>query len=125
MFIGVSSSGSSAPTVRLGDAGGIEITGYLGSTQAGTAASLFTTGFEFAGGLQSAARVYHGAMTLSLQNSATNSWAGTSGVGLSDGASAAIMGGSKSLSETLTQVRITFVNGTDTFDAGSINILYE
>ena len=124
-FIGVSSSGSSAPTVRLGDAGGFEITGYLGSTQTGASATLFTTGFEFAGGLQSAARLYHGAMTLTLQNSSTNTWAGTSLVGLSDGASVAIMGGSKSLSETLTQVRITFVNGTDTFDAGSINILYE
>lgn len=124
-FIGVSSNGSSAPTVRLGDAGGFEATGYLGSTQTGASASLFTTGFEFAGGLQSAARLYHGAMTLTLQNSSTNTWAGTSLVGLSDGASVAIMGGSKSLSETLTQVRITFVNGTDTFDAGSINILYE
>ena len=26
---------------------------------------------------------------------------------------------------TLTQVRITTVNGTDTFDAGTINIIYE
>ena len=33
--------------------------------------------------------------------------------------------GAKTLSDTLTQVRITTVNGTDTFDAGSINILYE
>jgi hypothetical protein len=33
--------------------------------------------------------------------------------------------GGKSLSDTLTQVRITTANGTDTFDAGSINILYE
>jgi hypothetical protein len=33
--------------------------------------------------------------------------------------------GSKTLSDTLTQLRITTVNGTDTFDAGSINILYE
>ena len=29
------------------------------------------------------------------------------------------------LSATLDSVRITTVNGTDTFDAGSINILYE
>jgi len=33
--------------------------------------------------------------------------------------------GSKTLSDTLTQVRITTVNGTDTFDAGTINIIYE
>jgi hypothetical protein len=29
------------------------------------------------------------------------------------------------LSGTLDRVRVTTVNGTDTFDAGSINILYE
>jgi hypothetical protein len=34
-------------------------------------------------------------------------------------------GGSKTLSGTLDRVRITTVNGTDTFDAGTINILYE
>jgi hypothetical protein len=35
------------------------------------------------------------------------------------------MAGVKSLSSTLDRVRITTVNGTDTFDAGTINILYE
>jgi hypothetical protein len=34
-------------------------------------------------------------------------------------------GGSVTLSGTLDRVRITTVSGTDTFDAGSINILYE
>ena len=33
--------------------------------------------------------------------------------------------GTVTLSGTLDRVRITTVNGTDTFDAGSINILYE
>jgi hypothetical protein len=125
MFIGVSSNGSSVPTVRLGDAGGIEATGYSGSTQNGTSAVLCTTGFDYGGNLQSAARVYHGSMYITLQNRSTNTWAATSIVGLSDGASVGIMGATKSLSETLTQLRITFANGTDTFDAGSINIMYE
>jgi len=35
------------------------------------------------------------------------------------------LSGIKTLSGTLDRVRITTVNGTDTFDAGSINILYE
>jgi hypothetical protein len=34
-------------------------------------------------------------------------------------------GGSVSLSGALDRIRITTVNGSDTFDAGSINILYE
>ena len=125
MFVGLSGNGSSYPTVRLGDSGGFEVSGYLGSTQSGTNSVLFTTGFEFASNVATSARLYHGAMTLTLQNSSTNTWSATSVVGLSDGASVAIMGGSKSLSDTLTQVRVTFANNTDTFDAGSINILYE
>jgi hypothetical protein len=39
--------------------------------------------------------------------------------------SAASSAGAVTLSGTLDRVRITTVNGTDTFDAGSINILYE
>jgi hypothetical protein len=34
-------------------------------------------------------------------------------------------GGTVTLGGTLDRVRITTVNGTDTFDAGTINILYE
>jgi hypothetical protein len=37
----------------------------------------------------------------------------------------AVVSGSIALSGTLDRVRITTVNGTDTFDAGTINILYE
>ncbi len=33
--------------------------------------------------------------------------------------------GTKTLSATLDRVRITTTTGTDTFDAGTINILYE
>jgi hypothetical protein len=125
MFVGVSSNSNSNATVRLGDSGGFEISGYLGSSQSGTSAFLFTTGFEYSGNIASASRLYHGAMTITLQNSSTNTWAATSVIAVSDSASVVVMGGSKSLSDTLTQVRVTFVNGTDTFDAGSINILYE
>ena len=33
--------------------------------------------------------------------------------------------GAVSLSGTLDRIRLTTVNGTDTFDAGSVNIMYE
>jgi hypothetical protein len=33
--------------------------------------------------------------------------------------------GTKTLSGTLDRIRITTVNGTDLFDAGSVNIMYE
>jgi hypothetical protein len=125
MLVGISSNGGSMPTVRIGDSGGISASGYLGSVMCGSAATLFTTGFEYGGGLQSATRVWHGAITINLQNSSTNTWAATGVISLSDGASTVVTAGSKSLTSALTQVRVTYVNGTDSFDAGSINILYE
>jgi hypothetical protein len=36
-----------------------------------------------------------------------------------------VSSGAKTLSDTLDRVRITTTNGTDVFDAGTINILYE
>ena len=57
-------------------------------------------------------------------NVSANNWV-ESFSGFYSGTSGAFGGGTKTLSDTLTQIRITTVNGTATFDAGSINILYE
>jgi hypothetical protein len=122
MFSGVSTNGSSVPLIQLGDSGGIETTGYLGTGSTATVYTNYTAGFGVAG-TSGAARVYHGSLILSLIGS--NNWACFGVTGLSDQASTSLTGGTKTLSDTLTQVRITTVNGTDTFDAGTINILYE
>jgi len=126
MFANCSRSGSSHPLIQLGDAGGFETTGYLGSgSQIGTASastSAFTSGFGVnLGG--SGTIVYHGTVSVFLIDS--NTWACSGVTGRSDATSTGATAGSKTLSDTLTQIRITHVNGTDTFDAGSINILYE
>jgi hypothetical protein len=49
----------------------------------------------------------------------------TGAISIGAGGGSYYVAGSKALSDTLTQVRITTVNGTDTFDAGTINIMYE
>jgi hypothetical protein len=125
-FSGVSTSGTSIPMIRLGDAGGFEDTGYLGSaTNAnGSSVTNFTTGFNFAAS-HAAAAVMHGIATLALLDATSNTWTFSSNIGLSDSVNLYQSAGSKSLSETLTQIRLTTVNGTDTFDGGSVNILYE
>jgi len=127
MFNGVSTSGTSNIQLQLGDAGGFETAGYNGAmTRSGasaTATSQYpTTGFLLVNDLV-AADVLSGVFTLPLIGS--NIWCGAHQ--LSEHASTAFFAGSgtKTLSDTLTQVRITTVNGTDTFDAGSINILLE
>lgn len=124
MFNGVSTNGSSFGLVQLGDSGGIENTGYTGSNAfsgASAAGANPTTGFGF--GNNGAAFTFSGHMTIT--NVSGNIWV-ASCVGGSTNTNLAILGGgNKTLSNTLTQVRITTENGTDTFDAGTINIMYE
>jgi hypothetical protein len=126
MFKGVSTNGSSNWLIRLGTSGGIASTGYLGSAGflgASPGGSRSTTGFIFqiGGGSQ----IMNGSMIINLQDSATNTWVQQGTLGDSSQDYIFFSGGSAVLSGALDQVRITTVNGTDTFDAGSINILYE
>jgi hypothetical protein len=125
MLSGVSLSGSSLIQVQLGDVGGIENTGYLGSCNTfdnSPSATNYSSGF-LALENPNAAWLTHGIMTLA--NVSGNLWVESHSLGLTGTTAVSVGGGSKTLSDTLTQVRITTVNGTDTFDAGTINILYE
>ena len=126
MFNGVSGSGTSVFLVQLGS-GSITATGYgtTGLTTQTTTlnSTTYTTGFGLAQN-NAAAAVLTGVVTLVLQTS--NTWVGN-GSGQSTGANSSwfTFGSAPNLSGALDRVRITTVNGTDTFDAGSINILYE
>jgi hypothetical protein len=126
MFNGVSTNGTNNSRVQIGDAGGIETSGYAGTntTLLGTGpnTSNFTAGFDFFES-GSAASVRNG--ILILCNVSGNIWSASGQLGLSDAARFTSLAGVKTISDTLTQIRITTVGGTDTFDAGSINILYE
>jgi hypothetical protein len=55
----------------------------------------------------------------------SNTWSSFHSMALSNLANTLNGAGSVTLSATLDRIRITTVNGTDTFDAGSINIAYE
>lgn len=122
-FIGVSTNGNSNVLVQLGDSGGVEATGYLGSStllDSGVTSLNFTIGFGLVAGAASSVR--HGSITLELENASDNTWSAHGNFGLSNAAGTITTGGSKSLSATLDRVRITTVNGTDSFDAGEINL---
>lgn len=127
MFNGVSTNGTSLPQVQVGDAGGIETTGYVGSSGSQSASGAGTAVYPGAGfyiyDLGAATAVYLGVVVISSFDS--NTWVGNGIVGRSDTTRSSYTTGSKTLSATLDRIRITTVNGTDTFDAGSINILYE
>ena len=123
MFNGVSTSGTSAVVIRLGTGSTPTYTasGYLGTVGAVN----FNTGFQL-DDIGNAAGVRHGAGQILLLNPNTFIYSFTGSGGRSDSAGAQYAaGGSISLGAVATAIRITTVNGTDAFDAGTINILYE
>ena len=127
-FSGVSTSGTSDLIIQIGDSGGVEATGYLGSTSTITTATpatdLPTTGFGVTATLL-ATSILHGHATLVMMNSSTNTWTCSSFLGHSDAATFSMGAGTKSLSAELDRVVITSIGGANTFDAGAINIAYE
>jgi len=127
MFNGVSTNGTGKVSLQLGDSGGFETSGYLGTAvfaDANQTGTNFGFGFILEEGANAAA-IRHGMVVINLINAATNTWSYSGNVARSDQAAITVSAGSKALSATLDRVRVTTSNGTDTFDAGSINILYE
>lgn len=126
MLNGISLSGSSNFLVQLGDTGGVETSSYLGGCNTfNTAPSAlnYSSGFLITEGAGDAGWSIYGLVT--LVNVSGNIWAESHSVGIIGTAAVSIGGGTKTLSDILTQVRITSANGTDTFDAGTVNIMYE
>ena len=122
MISGVSSNGTSNFQVQIG-AGSVDATSYTSVTSAGAGAYTSSTGFLLTGVI-SAALSRNGHCVLTLVGS--NVWVASSVIANSDTTYTTSIGaGTKTLSGTLDRVRITTVNGTDTFDAGTINIMYE
>jgi hypothetical protein len=128
MFEGVSFNGSDGASIQLGDSDGIETTGYVGQigiaagTSAGqnlaptTAAQVIYTG---------TAAVDNCSGVIFIVNQSGNKWL-LSGNITRNGTVPQIyvMQASKTLSDVLDRIRFK-VDGANSFDAGSINIMWE
>jgi hypothetical protein len=124
LFNGVSTNGTNATQVQLGS-GSVTTSGYTNgrfdSSGASVATNNATSGFViYAPG--AASDVFQGQLILNLLGS--NAWVGA-GFATSSNTRSTNSSGAITLGGVLDRVRITTVGGTDTFDAGSINILYE
>ena len=125
MFSGVSTNGTSQKLVQIG-AGSVTTTGYanvsnfIASGSSGSAS--YTNGFNFYN-LILASDTLSGLVTFTTLGS--NVWVCSGSVVNTTGTISALTNGNITLGAALDRVRITATNGTDTFDAGSINILYE
>jgi hypothetical protein len=130
MLSGVSTNGNSPLQIQIGS-GSVTTSGYTSYAAVSYGTSVLTgtisSGFPINLPTNQGANTFmYGNATLNLLNSSTNTWAFSACLGINAGGNTVLTaGGSGSLSGILDRVRITTINGTDTFDAGTINILYE
>lgn len=122
MFNGVSLSGTANILIQVGASGGVETSGYSGvalgnGTQTvwgGTGYLITRTGV--------ATSTYSGSVTIA--NITGSTWICSATLADPVNTFAATSAGTKAITGTLSIVRITSTS-TDTFDAGTVNILYE
>lgn len=125
MFSGVSTNGTSLPIMQIGS-GSVVTTGYLQSATymingGSNSANGVTSGFTLSVGTAASDTLYGTAIITLVSGSSYVSNVNT----IKNAGSSIVGAGGITLSGAIDRVRITTVNGTDTFDAGSINILYE
>lgn len=121
IFNGISTNGTSQYQIQLG-AGAIETTGYSGGSEQAGARQTNSSGFTLIRTITTADLV-SGQET--LLNLGTTIWIASGIATPSTTATGAFNSGAKTLSGVLDRIRLTTVNGTDTFDAGQISIMYE
>ena len=120
IFNNNSTSGTSNYLVQIGS-GSIVTTGYSSTCQQGTTSVSSTAGFIASQGI-AAARIVFGSMQIYAYSASIYI---ASGVLADYTAAVHSSGGGINLGGALDRIRLTTANGTDTFDSGSINILYE
>jgi len=130
MLEGVVSGSGDGIGVQLGDAGGIETSGYISTAMhfddnSNIVAAYSSTAGFFAS-VNDANDKLWGHITLTLLDAGTYSWieSHTMGISEQDEDRGGFGGGGKSLSGELTQVKVMGVGGA-TFSAGSVNIMYQ
>lgn len=127
MMEGHDASGTSNGLVQIGDAGGIEASGYVGGaayddTGGGDGAITQSTGIA----LLSTGSPLSFSITLRRMDSGGLRWAAigtyyTDTTNDRHGSTFSV----KTLTARLDRIRITTANGSDTIDAGDVNIMYE
>jgi hypothetical protein len=123
MFNGTSTSGSSNYLIRIGS-GSYETSGYSSTIWTPSSSTQSSAGFIVFSPVGAANNAV-GVVQLSLLGS--NVWveSGALAFGNTNSTGWNSAGQHSGLSGSLDRVRLTTVNGTDTFDAGSVNIMYE
>jgi hypothetical protein len=122
MFNGVSTNGTSNIQIQVGKSTGVVTTGYTSGIGYRNGEATSTTGFVV-GQMVAATVSFSGIVTINSFGS--NIWTSGGTMSRDDGWAVLSGGFVSNIGGTLDRIRITTIGGTDTFDAGSINILYE
>lgn len=122
---GVGTNGTSYVQMQVGS-GSIATTGYNVTSSYQNNANInnnanSTAGFIIQAGTANTQR--YGSLTLCLLTGGT--WAGNGSIAVPPQTATVVTAGIVALAGALDRVRITTVNGTDAFNAGSVNVLYE
>jgi hypothetical protein len=122
LFNGVSTSGTSLVLIQIGS-GSVTTSGYLSTSVAANGLISNSTAGFLQAQVMIAAQAYTGQNVITLISS--NAYVSSGNFITTNANNGMNNSGSITLGGTLDRVRITTVNGTDTFDAGTINLLWE
>lgn len=125
---GVSLSGTSMPLIQFGTGSTptYVTSGYVSSSDNYTStpgpSASSTAGFRI-GSSSAATTLWY--VNYIFTTVGANKWVGGAVMATASGAGVGFSAGGVTLSGPLTAIRLNTVNGTDTFDAGSVNYIYE
>lgn len=128
MLSGVSLSGTSMPLIQFGTGSTptYVTSGYVSSSDNYTStpgpSASSTAGFRI-GSSSAATTLWYAAYT--FVHVGSNKWLGSLVTATANGAGIGFSAGGVTLGAALTAIRLNTVNGTDTFDAGTVNYIYE
>lgn len=124
IFKGVSLSGTSDPIIQLGTSGGLVTSSYQGGACIDGIRVASSTGFQIHAN-PNASEAYTGLMTMYRLEAGSNDWIISGVITRDSDGQSSMNAGRLALGGELTRLRVTTAGGSDTFDAGSLNISYE
>lgn len=123
IFGDVSTNGSSIVQIQIGS-GSVTTSGYKSTSTTSGSTVTSTTGFITTYTMASTYTIF-GSITINLMSGSTYVASGNIGIANPAPLNAGAAAGVVTLAGTLDRVRITTVNTTDQFDAGTVNIMWE
>jgi len=127
MLAGVTTPAGAVATIRIGSGGTPVSSGYVGANSGtantGTAVIALSTGFTL-NDTGTAASICAISGLITLDRITGNTWTASSVMGVNS-TTFTTLGGYVALGAALNVVRLTTTAGSDSFTAGTVNILYE